>query len=154
MRMAPWVLVGMLVVALGCGPKQPQPSSPKPEQVEATGEGVVWMTSFEEAMKQARQEGKPMMMDVMASWCSACKRLDAEVWSRSDVAALSKGFVTVKVDADARGDLKTKYVVSGLPTTLFLTPDGEEISRVRGAVPYEDMLKAMQRALDKAKPAK
>lgn len=149
MGMAKWALVGLLALALGCSSKPS--SNTKPE---AAGKGVVWGGKFEDAMKQAKQEGKPMMMDMMASWCSACKRLDAEVWTRSDVAELSKSFVTVKVDGDERGDLKTKYTVSGYPTTLFLTPDGEEISRVRGAVPYEDMLKAMQGALDKAKPAK
>jgi thiol:disulfide interchange protein DsbD len=154
MRIVPWVVLGMLALAMGCGPKQPQTPKPQPPKTEVTGEGVVWMTTFEEAMKQAKQEGKPMMMDVMASWCSACKRLDKDVWSRSDVAELSKSYVTVKVDADERGDIKTKYAVSGLPTTLFLTPDGEEISRVRGAVPYENMLKAMRGVLDKAKPAK
>ena len=149
MRMAKWALIGLVALALGCSSKPSGTSKPG-----TAGKGVVWVTKFEDAMKQAKQEGKPMMMDMMASWCSACKRLDADVWSRSDVAELSQRFVTVQVDGDERGDLKTKYAVSGYPTTLFLTPDGEEIARVRGAVPYEDMLKAMQGALDKAKPAK
>ena len=149
MKMAKWALVGLLTLALGCSARPSGTTKPEP-----AGGGVVWRDKFEDAMKQAKQEGQPMMMDMMASWCSACKRLDKDVWSRRDVAELSQSFVTVKVDGDERGDLKAKYAVSGYPTTLFLTPDGEEIARVRGAVPYADMLKAMQGALDQAKPAK
>lgn len=150
MRTMRWLVpTALLLLAAGCaGQARQRPT----EQAQAGG--VQWLAEFEEATQQARQDGNLVMMDMMAPWCSACKRLDKEVWSRNDVAELSRSFVPVKVDGDERGDLKTKFAVSGYPTTLFLTPDGEEISRVRGAVPYEDMLKAMQGALRKAKPAK
>jgi len=151
MRITRWLAVaGLLLCAAGCGgqAKQEPVEQPKPS------EGVQWLTNFGEATIQAKQDGKPMMVDVMASWCGPCKRLEEEVWSRGDVGELSKSFVSVKVDGDERKDLKTKFAVSGYPTTLFLSAEGEEISRVRGAVPYEDMVKAMQGALNKAELAK
>jgi thiol:disulfide interchange protein DsbD len=116
-------------------------------KVDGGGEKIAWVATFGQAAKQAKQEGKPLLVDVMASWCSACKRLDREVWSRDDVAAVSKQFVAVKVDGDLHPELPAKFAVSGYPTVLFLHPDGTEISRVRGPAPYEDMLTEMKNAL-------
>jgi thiol:disulfide interchange protein len=142
------VLLGLLALTAGCGQGTPeQPSAPV-----AKGH-IPWVTDPAAGFKQAKESGKPIMMDVMASWCSACKRLEAEVWSRQDVAGVAKSYVTVQADGDKYPEIPKKYSVSGYPTTIFLTPEGKEIARVRGAAPYQDMLAAMQEALKKAPKA-
>ena len=90
------------------------------------------------------------MMDVMASWCHFCKRLDQEVWSRPDIGKLAGGFVAVKVDGDKHPEVAAKFSATSYPTTIFLSAEGRELGRMHGAVPYEDMLLAMQDALKKA----
>lgn len=85
------------------------------------------------------------MVDVSTSWCSACERLDADVFSRDDVAEASKAFVCVRVDGDKRADLVKRLKVSGYPTVVFLGQDAKELGRVRGAVPYQVMLEEMKR---------
>jgi thiol:disulfide interchange protein len=142
-RVAVWLLAVALVVAtLGCGRKT-APTAP----AQAGGDArVVWLDNYENALTQAQAEKKPLMVDVMADWCSACKRLDAEVFSRADVAAAAGKFVAVKVDGDKRPELKKRFEVSGYPTIILLTPEGKELGRVRGAVPYQVMKSALEEA--------
>jgi len=150
MKIARWFgIVALLLVAAGCGGPRGTTPAAQPK-----GDGVHWQTNFVQALKQAKQEGKPVLVDVMASWCEPCKRLQREVWSRPDVGELSKSFVPVQVDADLDRDVRTKLGANSYPTTIFLSPEGTEIERVLAAVPYEDMLKAMQGVLDKMKASK
>jgi thiol:disulfide interchange protein len=114
--------------------------------VAASGEAIDWMTDYEQAVEQAKEEGTPLMVDVSAPWCSACKRLDETVFSRGDVVAASRQFVAVRVNGDERKDLVAKFEVSGYPTVVFLDPGGKELARARGAVPYQMMLEAMKKA--------
>ena len=158
MRRIRWVIwaaaaTATALSALGCSPEQAGTARARaPEASAAAGRNLIaWAGSYDQAVAQATEQGKPVMLDVMASWCGVCKKLDAQIWTREDVAKVSEGFVAAKVDGDKRPDLKSKFTVSGYPTTLFLTVEGEELGRVRGLVAPEDMIDAMQDALAKAK---
>ena len=100
-------------------------------------------------MAQAQESGKPVMVDVFATWCAPCKLLDENVFSRADVAEASTGFVPIKVDGDKYPEIKDRLGVSGYPTILFLRGDGTELGRSTGAVSYDIMLEAMARAQEK-----
>ena len=142
---AGWAAAALLVVLAGCGSKTSDPqATPKSASAKPA---VQWVETYEQAVTQGKQQRKPVMVDVMASWCGVCKKLDVQLWTRDDVAKISDGFVAAKVDGDKRPDLKSKLKVSGYPTTLFLTADGKELGRVRGLVASEDMIEAMQDAL-------
>ena len=151
MRSALLLLCLSLVLAgSGCTRKQAATSltPPTPAGTSQTG-AIAWLRSYEDGLKQAKQDGKPLMVDVFATWCGPCKKLDEEVFSRADVGEQSKQFVAVKVDGDLHQDLVRKLEVSGYPTTVFLAADEKELGRVRGAVSYEEMLGAMEDALSK-----
>ena len=145
-----WVVVGGVVaVAAGCGKSTgPAPPSRETATEESSAEAgeIVWGNDFQAGMKKAAQEGKPIMVDVFATWCPPCKQLDAEVFSRADVAKASESFVTVRIDGDEHPDLREKLKVSAYPTVLFLMPDGTEIGRSLGAVSYQVMLDEMAKA--------
>jgi thiol:disulfide interchange protein len=145
-----WIAVGgMAAVAAGCG--QPQQSAQRPgataaQETPTEGTGIAWSYDFEAALEQGRDSGKPLMVDMFATWCAPCKLLDENVFSRPDVAEASEDFVTVRVDGDKRRDLMSKLKVNAYPTVLFLMPDGSEIGRSLGAVSHEVMLDEMAKA--------
>jgi thiol:disulfide interchange protein len=110
---------------------------------------IAWSHDYEAGLAAARDLDKPAMVDVFATWCAPCKLLDENVFSRADVAAASEDFVTIRVDGDENPELVAKLGVSGYPTVLFLTPEGEEIGRSLGAVSYDVMLGEMRRAIER-----
>ncbi len=96
---------------------------------------------FEEGENLSLNQRRPALVDFFTSWCSWCKKMDAETYTDSRVINRSESLVCVKVDGDARGDLIAKYKVDGYPTIVFLNPDGSEKHRVVGYKGPDDFLK-------------
>jgi thioredoxin-like negative regulator of GroEL len=97
--------------------------------------GITWEKSFEKAMKRAREEGKPVIVDFWAEWCGWCQRLDNTTYADPVVADAAKAFVAVKVNKEgSRKDVEVaeRYQVYTLPTILFLSPQGRQVLRVNG----------------------
>jgi len=115
---------------------------------------IRWQPYTEARVAAAMKEGKPVLIDFFADWCLPCKELDHQTFSTEEVIAASRDFVMLKVDLTTADDpqanaLQQKYDLKGVPTLVFLRPDGTEISdlRVTGFEPKEVFLPKMQRAL-------
>jgi len=104
-------------------------------------------------LSSAASSRRPVVVDVYTDWCRWCKQMDREVYGRADVSRyLSEKFVTVKLNAESseavayRGrnltarSLASSFDVSGYPTTIFLTADGEHLVNVPGYVGPERFL--------------
>jgi thiol:disulfide interchange protein len=117
------------------------------KETEAGGDQIEWFTTFEEAMDNARDKNRPVMIDFYTGWCSWCKTLDNTTYSDATVTKKAEQFVSLKIDADDQRPLAARYKVGAFPTILFIDPDGVEIHRVVGFRPPEDFLKEMDTAL-------
>ncbi len=118
------------------------------------GPGVDWKNYSEELLEQAMMENRPVILDFYADWCAPCRRLENETFHDPDVVELSREFVSIKVDLTRGGVplheyLVEKYRVPGVPTVIFLSPDGMEMKdlRVIDYMPPERFLGLMQNAL-------
>jgi thiol:disulfide interchange protein DsbD len=87
--------------------------------------------------------------------------MDAQTFPVAEVAARSKDFVMLKVDLTSAEDpeseaLIKKYGVKGVPTLVFLRPDGREISELRGTgfEPSDVFLGKMNEALELSRKQK
>jgi thioredoxin-like negative regulator of GroEL len=98
-----------------------------------------WESNLPSALARAKQAGKPVLVDVAAEWCGPCQKLAAAFRDPQVAAALQRGFVAVKIDADADAATARKYKVSGLPTLLVLSADGKELARTSGAMSAADL---------------
>ena len=107
------------------------------------------------ALELARKSGKPLLIDFFAIWCPPCNQLDETVFPSAAYKKLARGFVTLKLDADAEASwaLKDRYKVTGYPTVIFARPDGSEIHRIVGYLKPAAFLKAMTAAEKGEKPA-
>jgi thiol:disulfide interchange protein len=123
-------------------------SCAKETEQQAAGDNVDWLVSLEEALERAREQERPIMIDVYADWCVWCKRLDSDTYSNKDVVAKAGEFVSLKLDADAHRSWVSRYQVGGLPTILFIDPDGKEIHRVIGYKPPGQFVSEMEVALN------
>jgi thiol-disulfide isomerase/thioredoxin/tetratricopeptide (TPR) repeat protein len=99
----------------------------------------------DEALAQAKREGKPLMIDFFGIWCPPCNELDEKVFSTLKFSQSASRFVRLKLDADAQVSwkMKSQYQVGGYPTIVFASPEGDEISRIVGSRPLPDFLREM-----------
>jgi len=109
-------------------------SEPSAYLKSAAHQPVHWLPWGDAAFARARDEDKPILLDIGAVWCHWCHVMDGESYEDPGVAeVLNRDFVCVKVDRDERPDVDTRYQRAvqalsgqgGWPLTAFLTPAGE-----------------------------
>lgn len=101
------------------------------------GPGVAWQPYSEELLLQARIQGKPVIIDFYATWCTPCRELEDLTFHHPEVVKrASADFVMIKVDLTQKGDplhprLLKEYGVKGVPTVVFLDGQGKEQADLR-----------------------
>jgi hypothetical protein len=100
----------------------------------AAHQPVNWREWGDQAFAQAREQDKPILLDIGAVWCHWCHVMDRETYENPEVARLiNEHYVAVKVDRDERPDIDSRYQTAvsavtgqgGWPLTAFLTPEGK-----------------------------
>ncbi len=111
---------------------------------------------IDRAFARARAENKPVLLYWGASWCPPCNQLKATLFNRQDFAVLSRSFVAVHVDGDRPGAQKlgTRFKVSGYPTVVLFTPQGQEITRLPGEADAPQVMAVLQNGLSGGRPVK
>lgn len=83
----------------------------------------------------AEAKGRPVMLDLYADWCVACKEFEKYTFSDPTVQQALGDRVLLQADVTrnsaADAELLRKLQVPGLPTILFFDADGREISDMR-----------------------
>ena len=105
--------------------------STSPSQPSADTPGIAWY-SYDEGMKIAQGQNKPVMIDIYTDLCPHCMYLD-RAFADPKIVELTDAFVCIKVHRDRRRDLSSKYNPSGgVPTVVFLHTDNTELYRFVG----------------------
>jgi thioredoxin-related protein len=113
---------------------------------------VHWQ-GWDAGLAAAKGGKRYILVDVYTDWCGWCKRMDREVYARDDIRDyLERHFVTVRLNAESnesmtfQGEARTArgiasgYRVTGYPTTIFLSPEGEHLANVPNYVPADRFL--------------
>lgn len=142
--------VALLGVALGWGTacNEPAPLSDT--------HGIRWYHDHDAALKVAAQKKLPVLVEFTADWCLPCQELERQTYPSAEVQAEARRFVMVKLDATKLGSgempeglarLTRRYKVSGLPTIVFVGPDGKvrERPRITGFLPPAQFVREMRK---------
>ena len=115
---------------------------------------IVWEPFSQERLVEARENGLPVVMDFSADWCIPCKELDLNTFTDAEVIKATRDVARLKVDltqfdSPESEALRREFNISGVPTIVFLGPDGTETpnTRILGFVPPREFLATFQRAL-------
>ncbi len=91
---------------------------------------IQWETNPYTASVKARAESKPVMLHFTADWCGPCQNQKRFVFSNPAVVrAIHQTAVPVLINIDNNKTLAEELNVRNIPHDVFLTPDGEVISR-------------------------
>jgi thiol:disulfide interchange protein DsbD len=90
----------------------------------------------DQAVADARAEGRPVVIDFGAEWCAACKELEHQTFPADAVRKEGESFVRLRADLTKNEDpavlaLRKRYSVRGLPTVIFLDTAGVEVDGLR-----------------------
>jgi uncharacterized protein len=89
---------------------------------------VAWLPWGTAAFARARAEQKPLLLSISVPWSAACREMDRVCYDDGAIAdEINRWFVPIRVDADRRPDVAERYNLGGLPSTVFLTLDGDII---------------------------
>jgi len=98
------------------------------EQQKTVTEG--WHKTYERALAEAQELGRPLLIHFHATWCGPCRRMESTVLNTPEVIAeLGHQAVAVKVDSDTRPDLVSRFGIGGLPADVFVDADQKVIAR-------------------------
>jgi thiol:disulfide interchange protein DsbD len=118
------------------------------------GPTVSWQPYSKALLIQAAQDDRPIIMDFYATWCSPCRELDETTFHDPGVVSKSKNFIMIKIDLTSGNnptfdELIKNFRIKGVPTVVFLNPDGLERRDLRllEFIGPAEFMKLMDKAL-------
>jgi thiol:disulfide interchange protein DsbD len=115
--------------------------------------GVVFAEFNDQAFASSLKSGSPVVLDFTANWCAPCHELERLTFSDRRVRDAMRSFHAYRVDLTHYDSPEAErwrrdYQIHGVPTVLFLAPDGREVPgvRVEGFLAPAEFLQRVQRA--------
>lgn len=110
--------------------------------------------STDAVRQMAVQSGKLVFIDLYAPWCASCRRMQIEVFGRSDVGDfMNEWFVCARYDTDKSvgSALLDKYGAGKIPLYLIFDTNGNLLARITGASPTSEFIANIQEVFTRLK---
>ena len=115
----------------------------------AAGEGIHWQDWSSSAFALAREQNRPILLNVGHEGCTACLYMERNTFSDAQVIALvNRHFVAIQVDSVARPDIGERYSDWAWPANIFLAPDGTQVLAFAGSRRPASYLQVLREIID------
>ena len=105
-----------------------------------SGKQINWY-SYDDGMAAARQSGKSIVIYFHADWCTYCIRMQKETFTHASVINfMNDKVIAVKVDVDKEKKVARSFGVRGLPATVLLMRNGDQVGPMPGFIPPKSYL--------------
>ncbi|MBL0477156.1 protein-disulfide reductase DsbD [Aeromonas veronii] len=143
-----FVLLLAMISAVVVGKDLLQPATPAAITADAsqTAPRFIRVKTLDDLKVQlAAARGKPVLLDLYADWCVACKEFEHKTFSDPAVRARFGQMVLLQADVTANDDADVELLnslnVLGLPTLIFFDREGKELTGQRvtgfmGPIPF------------------
>jgi len=98
---------------------------------------IAWEHNLQSALQNAADGNRIVVVDVYTDWCGWCKRMDQDIYSDPQVAALGREAVFLKLNAEDRSEgqrFARDHGVHGYPTTIVLDHSGRALQKQAGYI--------------------
>jgi thiol:disulfide interchange protein DsbD len=116
-----------------------------------------WVPFSDQAIKQARESGKPVLVEFTADWCGNCHYVEAFVLNNRKVVATLKDHAVVMIKADVTNGDEAAVPLLGelnpagaIPLTAIYAPGKDEPVLLTGIYTTKELQRAVQQAMQSA----
>ena len=128
-----------------------------------SGNQINWYT-YDDGMAEARQSGKSIVIYFHADWCTYCVRMQKETFTHDSVIDFMNSIaialiilivvfgtvVAVKVDVDREKKVARSFGVRGLPATVLLMRNGDQVGPMPGFIPPKNYLAMLTKIMEQS----
>lgn len=157
------LLLAPALTALLIGPAaavsaQPAPTANESYSLLVNASPLVGWKSFQESLPEAGDADKKILVDIFAASCGWCRKMQEEAYTNTEVLEfVSDNFIPARLDIEvlddtlsykdlslSSGQLAYGFGATGTPTTVFLMPNGDYITRLPGYAPTDEFLRVLK----------
>lgn len=113
---------------------------------QSTFQTYTTLQDVQQALNQAKQNNKPVLLDFYAQWCAGCRVMDEKTFTDPKIKDKLKDYIWVKADITdysfASETLLNYFHIPMPPAVLLFNKNGKEQARLIGEVPSEQLLNA------------
>lgn len=144
------LLISLALFAEACASSVPSAKPSTSDLGARTRREPDYQPLAKESFERAAREQRIIVLSVQAAWCHWCHVMNADTLQDAEVLALlDERFLVIRVDADARPDVATRYAAWGWPATALLTPEAQSIVNLRGYQPKQSFLELLRALVDR-----
>lgn len=107
---------------------------------QTSSDSIRWHEWSNDTFALAEQQNKLVLLDISAEWCQFCKKMKAVTYQDPQVIQIiNDSYIAINANIETTDDVKMLYGSLGVPGTVVLTAQRDELNRRLGYIAPQQM---------------